>query len=93
MTVASARTRYEIATQELQDQLDDLEEKQGLMILTIPQLRECYLRIKVMESQMTKAAEELIQANTNAGASAETRDVNNEVVSLQTKLGALRQFL
>ena len=42
---------------------------------------------------MAKAAEELVTANTKAGATAETQEINNEMVALQTRLGTLKQSL
>ena len=92
-TVASVRTRYEMAAQELREALDDLEEKHTLGRLTDRQLRNEYLEIRTLEGRMIKVAEELVKANIKAGATAETHEINNEVVALQTRLGTLKQSL
>ena len=74
-TVASVRTRYEVATQEFREALEELEEKHTLGRLPDRHSRKEYGEVVALEGRVIKAADELIKANTKVGATAHSAHI------------------
>lgn len=56
-----------------------------------PQLRKEYAEIKHSEKKLLKAADELKKAMARSGSNQEISEVDNDVVSIQTRLGLFKQ--
>ena len=89
-SAAAATTRYEIARDNISEKLDHLEDPSRGAVQE-PQLRVEYRSIKRAEAELIYAAEDFKKASERSGSRAEIDQVDNEVISLQTKLGSFKQ--
>ena len=89
-TIASAKTKYEIAMYKLQEEMDHLEDpsRSGIEDST---LQQEFISIKQAEKECEAAATELINAFAKAGSTAEIEELNSELMSFRARIAAFRR--
>ena len=89
LSIAAAKANYDIAMDNFSEEMDQLEDP-GTRITDEPQLRAAYKEIKYSEQKMLKAAEDYKKAIERSGSTTEIVEVDNEVVTMQTRLGTFK---
>ena len=82
-SAAAAKTKYEIARDILREKLDILEDPNRGTAL-VPRIRGESNAVQRAEQDLLYAADEFKAVSEKLGATAEIKEVENEVVSLQT---------
>ena len=89
LSIAAAKANYDIAKDNFLGKMDQMEDPER-RVLSEPQLREEYKDVKYSERKLLKAAEEFKKAIERSGSTTEIGEVDDEVVTLQTRIGAFK---
>ena len=89
-TIVSAKTTFEILSQQFGESLEDLGKDYIKGKRTRDQIRSAYRELKATGDRLGVAAEELQRAQEKAGAVEEAQLVHDQMLKFEAKVGSLR---
>ena len=92
-TLLSAKTRYDVLSQQFRESLEDLGRDYAAGKGTRGQLRATYRELKVSGDRLSDVAEELKRAQEKIGAVEEVQGVHGQMLQFEARMGSLRQQL
>ena len=92
-TIVSAKTTFEILSQQFGESLEDLGKDYVKGKRTRDQIRSAYRELNATGDRLGVAAEELQRAQERAGAVEEAQWVHDQMLQFEARMGSLRQQL